>query len=81
MSGELPVVLRNRTDLIIIDLRSNNFSGKHTKVDAYNLPNLETLDLPHNNFIGPIPESVYACSNLIALYMRKPCNECLNHTI
>ena len=67
MSGELPSALSNCTNLITIDLKSNHFSGKLTKVNFSNLPNLKTLDLMYNSFSGTIPESIYSCSNLTAL--------------
>jgi Leucine-rich repeat (LRR) protein len=67
MSGELPSGLSNCIDLIIIDLKSNYFSGELTKVNFSNLPNLRKLDLLYNNFTGNIPESIYSCSKLTAL--------------
>ncbi|KAG2656062.1 hypothetical protein PVAP13_1KG051800 [Panicum virgatum] len=67
MSGELPSTLGNCTNLITIDFKGNNFSGELHKVNFFNLPNLKTLDLLYNNFIGAIPESIYSCSKLVAL--------------
>ncbi|KAM0854611.1 hypothetical protein ACQ4PT_050322 [Festuca glaucescens] len=67
MSGELPSALSNCTNLVIIDLKSNNFSGELTKVNFSSLPNLKNLDLVYNNFTGSIPESIYSCSKLTAL--------------
>ncbi|XP_062224048.1 receptor-like protein 3 [Phragmites australis] len=67
MVGELPSTLSNCTNLIIIDLKSNSFSGELTNVNFSNLPNLKTLDLLRNDFNGTIPESIYSCSNLTAL--------------
>ncbi|KAF7078169.1 hypothetical protein CFC21_082647 [Triticum aestivum] len=67
MYGELPSSLTNCTNLITIDFKSNNFSGKLAKVNFSNLSNLKTIDLMYNSFSGEIPESIYSCSNLIAL--------------
>uniref|UniRef100_A0A453NDP8 Disease resistance R13L4/SHOC-2-like LRR domain-containing protein n=1 Tax=Aegilops tauschii subsp. strangulata TaxID=200361 RepID=A0A453NDP8_AEGTS len=67
MYGQLPPSLTNCTNLITIDIKSNNFSGELTKVNFSNLPNLKNLDLMNNSFSGKIPESIYSCSNLIAL--------------
>ncbi|KAM0854614.1 hypothetical protein ACQ4PT_050325 [Festuca glaucescens] len=67
MTGELPSALSNCTNLITIDLKSNNFSGQLTNVNFSSLLNLKTLDLWANNFTGKVPESIYSCSNLIAL--------------
>uniref|UniRef100_A0A453ND22 Uncharacterized protein n=1 Tax=Aegilops tauschii subsp. strangulata TaxID=200361 RepID=A0A453ND22_AEGTS len=64
---KLPPSLTNCTNLITIDLKSNNFSGQLAKVNFSKLPNLKTLDLMHNSFSGKIPESIYSCSNLVAL--------------
>ncbi|CAL4889887.1 unnamed protein product [Urochloa decumbens] len=67
----LPSALSNCTNLIIIDLRFNYFSGKLTKVNFSTLINLKTLDLLYNNFTGTIPESIYSCSNLNALRLAE----------
>ncbi|XBI45488.1 hypothetical protein VPH35_109946 [Triticum aestivum] len=70
MSGELPSALSNCTNLKTIDLKANKFSGELTKVNFSNLPNLRTLDVYLNNFSGTVPESIYSCSNLIALNLK-----------
>ncbi|KAG8058139.1 hypothetical protein GUJ93_ZPchr0002g24930 [Zizania palustris] len=67
MYGSVPSTLANCTSLIIVDLKSNNFSGDLTNVNFSNLPCLKTLDLLRNNFSGKIPESIYSCSDLTAL--------------
>ncbi|KAJ1277938.1 hypothetical protein BS78_04G040800 [Paspalum vaginatum] len=67
MSWELPSTLSNCTDLIMIDLKSNSFSGELANVNFSNLLNLKILDLMRNNFSGTIPESIYSCRNLTAL--------------
>ncbi|KAJ1256929.1 hypothetical protein BS78_K259100 [Paspalum vaginatum] len=67
MSGELPSSLGSCTNLIVIDLKINNFNGELAKVNFSTLHNLEILDLLFNNFTGTIPESIYSCTNLIAL--------------
>ncbi|KAG8058144.1 hypothetical protein GUJ93_ZPchr0002g26135 [Zizania palustris] len=67
MYGSVPSTLANCTSLIIVDLKSNNFSGDLTNVNFSNLPNLKTLDLLRNNFSGKFPESIYSCSSLTAL--------------
>jgi Leucine-rich repeat (LRR) protein len=67
MSGELPSALSNCTNIVMIDLKGNNFSGELHKVNFFNLLNLKALDLLYNNFTGTIPESIYSCNNLMAL--------------
>jgi Leucine-rich repeat (LRR) protein len=67
ISGELPSTLSNCTNLITIDLKSNNFTGELTKVNFSGLSHLKNLDIAYNNFTGTIPESIYSCSKLTAL--------------
>ena len=45
MYGELPSTLTNCTNLMIIDLKSNSFSGELSNVNFSNLPNLKILDI------------------------------------
>ncbi|WVZ77887.1 hypothetical protein U9M48_025688 [Paspalum notatum var. saurae] len=71
MYGELPSTLSNCTDLIVINLRNNSFTGELAKVNFSNLENLETLDLSWNNFSGTIPESIYSCIKLTALRLSR----------
>ncbi|CAL4959832.1 unnamed protein product [Urochloa decumbens] len=67
MYGELPPTLINCTNLMTINLQTNNFSGELTKVNFSNLPNLKIMDLMSNSFSGTIPKGIYSCRNLTAL--------------
>ncbi|KAL5207878.1 hypothetical protein ABZP36_032313 [Zizania latifolia] len=71
MYGELPSTLGNCTNLKIIDLKVNNISGDLGKINFSSLSNLKVIDLLTNNFNGTIPESIYACTNLIALRLSR----------
>ncbi|CAN6206845.1 unnamed protein product [Urochloa humidicola] len=66
MSGELPLALDNCTRLKYITLRNNSFRGDLGRVNFTRL-DLRTADFSMNYFTGTVPESIYACSNLIAL--------------
>ena len=54
LSGEIPSVLGNLTELEELDLSLNNLSGEIPR-ELGNLTNLEDLYLDHNNLRGEIP--------------------------
>ncbi|XP_062229655.1 tyrosine-sulfated glycopeptide receptor 1-like [Phragmites australis] len=66
MSGELPLALGNCTSLMYITLRNNSFRGDLSRINFAQL-DLRIADFSMNYFTGTVPESIYACSSLIAL--------------
>lgn len=68
-SGMLPSSLVNLTQLIVLDLSSNNFVG-HIHRSIGNLTNLTALDLSYNNLEGPIPSSLYQLKSLEILGLQ-----------
>ncbi|XWS64746.1 hypothetical protein CRYUN_Cryun05aG0030000 [Craigia yunnanensis] len=58
LSGELPLTLQNNSDLFMLDIGENQFSGNIPKWIGESLPNLVILSLRSNSFDGHIPEEI-----------------------
>uniref|UniRef100_K3Z0H8 Leucine-rich repeat-containing N-terminal plant-type domain-containing protein n=1 Tax=Setaria italica TaxID=4555 RepID=K3Z0H8_SETIT len=72
LTGEIPANIGqlNRLEelhLETIILRGNSFHGELNNVNFSTLSDLKILDFMLNKFTGTVPESLYFCSNLIAL--------------
>ncbi|KAJ0673763.1 putative non-specific serine/threonine protein kinase [Helianthus annuus] len=63
LSGTLPVVIANLTNLRQLLLQNNNISGR-IPAGIGHLPKLQTLDLSNNKLTGHVPESLSHLSNL-----------------
>ncbi|RCV05444.1 hypothetical protein SETIT_1G084800v2 [Setaria italica] len=64
---KLPSTTGRPMQLRTIILRGNSFHGELNNVNFSTLSDLKILDFMLNKFTGTVPESLYFCSNLIAL--------------
>ncbi|KAE8687316.1 putative Disease resistance family protein / LRR family protein [Hibiscus syriacus] len=64
LSGELPLTLANNSDLFMIDIGENQFTGNIPKWIGKSLPNLMILSLRSNSFNGHIPDELCELSSL-----------------
>ncbi|XVF06379.1 hypothetical protein REPUB_Repub06bG0043200 [Reevesia pubescens] len=64
LSGELPLTLQNNSDLFMLDIGENQFSGNIPKWIGETLPNLVILSLRSNSFDGHIPNELCELSSL-----------------
>ncbi|KAH9620624.1 hypothetical protein KSS87_023836, partial [Heliosperma pusillum] len=55
------------TDLKILEVYSNRFSGNISTLDFSRLVRLQTLDLGNNNLTGNLPESIFSCKSLTTI--------------
>ncbi|KAI3814702.1 hypothetical protein L1987_14346 [Smallanthus sonchifolius] len=63
LSGTLPGVIANLTNLRQVLLQNNNISG-HIPAGIGHLPKLQTLDLSNNKLTGHVPESISLLNSL-----------------
>ncbi|KAL8255508.1 hypothetical protein R6Q59_030575 [Mikania micrantha] len=63
-SGELPLSLKNCTNLTFLELGANNFFGYVPDWIGKDLPGLYALSLTSNNFFGTIPSQLCQLVNL-----------------
>uniref|UniRef100_A0A2N9EKS6 Protein kinase domain-containing protein n=1 Tax=Fagus sylvatica TaxID=28930 RepID=A0A2N9EKS6_FAGSY len=64
LSGTVPKVVEYCGSLQILDLSGNNLNGSISNDTCTWLPFLVTLDLSHNELLGPIPTQLAKCSYL-----------------
>ncbi|PON46738.1 LRR domain containing protein [Parasponia andersonii] len=65
LNGEIRVEICNFSSLLVLDLASNNFSGKIPQCSSGNFGNpLLVLNLRNNSFDGSIPQTCTKTSNL-----------------
>ncbi|WOK92572.1 LRR receptor-like serine/threonine-protein kinase FLS2 [Canna indica] len=69
IAGEIPLILGNLTNLVCLNLSSNNISGRIPESFGDRLLNLEELRLSDNNISGQIPESIGNLQSLRRLYL------------
>ncbi|XP_059288664.1 receptor-like protein 43 [Lycium ferocissimum] len=77
MSDSVPHCLGNTVELIVLDLRSNNFSGTLPRLCAQSASYLRTIVLNGNQFEGPVPVSLLNCTDLEVLDLG---NNAINDT-
>ncbi|KAM1706241.1 hypothetical protein ACFX2K_028413 [Malus domestica] len=68
--GQLPLGLKNLTQLLTLFLRVNALSGPLPN-DLVNLVNLKNLYLQGNSFSSPIPEFLFKLKSLMRLNLEK----------
>ncbi|KAJ9557850.1 hypothetical protein OSB04_012464 [Centaurea solstitialis] len=78
LSGTLPGVIANLTNLRQVLLQNNNISGE-IPARIGHLPKLETLDLSNNKLSGGVPESLSLLNGL--QYLRRLNNNTLSGAI
>ncbi|KAG8643666.1 hypothetical protein MANES_11G059336v8 [Manihot esculenta] len=68
VSGPIPRLLCNLTDLVFLDLSKNRLYG--SRPSCFNSSYLHFLFLQKNNLSGPIPHELLRSPNLVALDLR-----------
>ncbi|XVF42275.1 hypothetical protein PTKIN_Ptkin01aG0347800 [Pterospermum kingtungense] len=64
LSGKLPWTLQNNSDLFMLDVGENQFSGNIPKWIGETLPNIVILSLRSNSFDGHIPQELCRLGSL-----------------
>jgi hypothetical protein len=67
LSGEVLPLLTSMSNLVILTLSGQNFTGSLLTLFEADYPNLTTVELDQNNFEGSIPPSVTSLSSLMSL--------------
>jgi hypothetical protein len=70
LKGEVLPLFSNMTNLSIVDLSQNKFSGSFPANFPVEHPYLQSLELSSNSFAGPIPSSLGTLESLMSLSLN-----------